>query len=223
MVVNSNWIRKSIIDTQFKNVIDAIGKFDISDGPWIAGGCARKLWQGTEWRNEDIDIFFKNNHQFEMFIDSTKPKKLNIQHFYDILFPDRNTPKCKYSISHNTDNAKTFSVEIEDKNITANKIYKVQAICRWFPESAEHLFNDFDWTVCQFISDGRHIWATQAAIEGINSNQIILAPTSKREIKATRLMKYLAYGFEADDEMILAMMKRLEDNPDRSDELTDDY
>jgi hypothetical protein len=222
MVVNSNWICKSITDHKFKTVIDAVGTFNISQGPWIAGGCVRKLWQGIEWREEDIDLFFSNKDQFDRFIATTKPKKSFINPFNNVhSLPNPKTGKCGFHIQHESDNAKTFTVEVDGTN--GNNSFKVQAICRWFPESSEVLINDFDWTVCQFISDSRHMWATPAAIEGINSNQIILSPSSTREIKALRLIKYLAYGFVADDEMVLNMMKRLEDNPIKDNELSDDY
>ena len=42
---------------------------NLEEGPWIAGGSARKLWQGKPWRNHDVDFFFRNPKQFCSMIE----------------------------------------------------------------------------------------------------------------------------------------------------------
>jgi hypothetical protein len=225
MVVNSNWICKPVTDIRFKTVVEEIGKFNMTLGPWIAGGSIRKLWQDIEWRHEDIDIFFRNNHQFNVFVDNANTKKSIIDVFCDIndihIRPDPRTSKCHFSVQHDTANAKTYSVSIDGMN--GNNTFKVQAIRKFFPESAVALINDFDWNVCQFVSDGKHMWASPEAVDGIATNCIVLSKTSTRSIKSLRLIKYLAYGFDVDDNIFIDMLKNLDSTKFRDEVAEDDY
>lgn len=222
MVVNSNWICKPVTDILFKTVVKEIANFNIGIGPWIAGGCVRKLWQDIEWRHEDIDIFFKDETQFDRFANKVKTKKSFADVFNSVnMLPDPRTGKTHFSIQHDTNNAKTYSVSVD--GINGNNAFKVQAIRKFFPESAIALIEDFDWTICQFVSDGRHMWATPEAIEGITNNHLVLSKTSTRGIKALRLIKYLAYGFEVDDDIVINMLNMLDNTKFRDEVLEDDY
>jgi hypothetical protein len=222
MVVNSDWQCKLIVDTKFRNVIKKIGNFDIIDGPWIAGGCVRKLWQDLEWKNEDIDIFFANEQQFTKFIKNFDVGNIDNE---DNIFTDfKNTliRKDQYVLTHITENANTYQLTTNG-NILGNNVFKVQLVKNRFFKSVSELFNNFDLCTCKFVSDGNNMWATNDAIKSINDWNILINPDYKRDIKVIRLMKYMSYGFNLDDTLYLDILKLIENGTIKKDTEHLDY
>lgn len=253
MAVGSDWVSKPITDKRFINLMGRMGNFDMSAGPWIAGGCIRKLWQGKSWVDEDVDLFFPDRETFKDYVDNLQAKYKNNMRSYVTLI-DQNTlefndleltvivparpltaleeaktrlkPKkvedCPHIDSvYSSDNAITFSFSGFHTLVGEGSLLKIQAICRDFPPTARHLVNNFDWTVCQFVSDGRYMWAPRAAVKDLEENQIVHNTENTRAIKVPRLMKYLAYGFDVSDEIMMKTIRYLEDGKGR--EVDDDY
>jgi len=201
-----------------------ICKFNIDNGPWIAGGCVRKLWEGVEWINEDVDIFFSNLKSFDSVIHSFEEKYKRkydvdepvsiISFFKNDLIPSI-SPKSKvkyYPViedMHNTDNAASYRLSGFNKIVGSDKSINLQFISRTFPNSILDLFSDFDWTVCQFVSDGETMWAPPNAIRDLELRKLELIPETTRPITFNRVVKYISYGFDPTDEIMLKMMEFL--------------
>ena len=201
MAVNSNWISKLIIDNQFTRIVNLFESYDINDGPWIAGGAIRKLWQGLKWDDADIDIFFKNEKQYSQFCKKINLYKIKYINYSEIRLTSLKPAPLVSEFKSN--NASTFTiVGIPDVNYAI----KVQAICKEFYNSAEELFEDFDWTVCQLVSDGTTIWAPPLTVNDLSKRNLVLSPTTKRKIKIGRLIKYSAYGYKIDDAIMVDIL-----------------
>jgi len=220
MVVNSNWISKPVTDQKFSKLVNDLAVYDIKQGPWIAGGSVRKLWQGLDWSGEDIDIFFNNRTQIEQFHNHIKYKFIKSK--FDLLdeyIQPTNLKKDTDIDVYETSNAVSYTLNNPSE---FGEAVKIQAIRRQFYDSAEDLLNDFDWTVCQFVSDGTTMWATPLAERDLAAKNIVLSPTTTRTVKTLRLMKYSAYGFNASDEMMIAALSGIESG-NASQDTEDDY
>ena len=247
--VFNHYIKRPIKDRRFLNIVNTFGQYNIGEGPWIAGGAVRKLWQGVEWDRDDIDVFFSSLTQFEEFSGALKNKYKSYKYnsfpeigvdttaidfsqafnfdqivdlpIYNIATQTDKSPQDNPRIDsiYSSDNAETFT--ISGLSTMNNRTIKIQAICRFFPVTAVHLLNDFDWTICKFVSDGKYMWASPDAAEDVEKNEIILSSTTTRNIKIPRLMKYLSYGFDASDELMLKALHYLESG--KGTEVDDDY
>jgi hypothetical protein len=231
MAENFNQTFRPIKDEQFINIINILGNFDIINGPWIAGGSIRKLWQDIEWQDGDIDIFFNCRNQFLNFTTSLARKLDRNIHYSESTFTSLDnaieyfhSPKLKIAnqltieSTYITDNAQTYTLY---GPLADDKAIKIQAICKNFYPSAQNVIFDFDWTICQFVSDGKYMWATPNAIRDIEKNKIVFSDTTTRNIKIPRLMKYIAYGFDPDNELMLKALDYLETG--KGCEVDDDY
>lgn len=208
MAVSSNWVSKPVTDTIFTNIVNEFATFDINEGPWIAGGAVRKLWQGLSWNDGDIDIFFKNKEQFIQFSSKLKARAYqdNRAALSALDFDSKFISKNLYINSFDTSNASTFTITglpWIDRQI------KIQGICKQFYNSAENLVEDFDWTVCQIVSDGTTMWASINAVDDLLKHNLVLSSTTKRKIKIGRLIKYSAYGFNINDETMINVLSEI--------------
>lgn len=262
MVGNFNWRCKPVPDKRFINLMGIIGKFDMSYGPWIAGGSVRKLWQNAKWTDEDVDIFFPSRDAFkkftsdlqarynrsqktcltmvtndgfeyadtqeitELFGNVTKPTPktwtgLALEHAKS-LFKSKNPDNHPYiDAMFSSDNAITFTFSGLSKFFGERGTIKIQCICKDFPSSAEELVNSFDWTICQFVSDGKIMWAPSESVRDLENNQIVTNIESNKVIKVPRLMKYISYGFEPSNELMLTTLRYLESGAGK--DIADDY
>lgn len=221
-VENFNWVRKPVTDKRFKKLINAIKlNSNFEKGPWIAGGCVRKMWQNLDWHNRDVDIFFNSRSQFKSFIDS---KVINTKASNDAIsvpIISRIVDNIQCYIKHESDNAITYKVIIH--NMLSSNTYSVQAIKKCFFESASDVVASFDFTVCQMISDGNNMWATPSAIESLEQNKISVSAEFNADVKPLRAIKYMSYGFEIDDTMYINMLDEIETTKCIVREAEDDY
>ena len=153
---------------QLQDVLGLLPPVNIKTGPWIAGGCARRLLQGKSLEEADIDLFFKNTASWNEFCDHIEKQDIELV--------------------VKTDRAKTFKI---------NGI-QVQCINRRHYLSLEEVFKDFDFSVCQIATDGNQLACTAQAHKDIMDNVLRPAPngkTAKRTL-VPRMIKYTGYGFK---------------------------
>lgn len=184
---------------------------NLQNGPWVAGGSVRKVWQGLPWRNEDVDFFFNGATQFANMTN-------RINDFGQID-----------SYKHVTENAVTYkiitdpeTVEIQKndsiwdlsllKEVPENALQhtiKIQMIQkRWFT-TATDLLDSFDFGLAQFVTDGNVIIASAQAINDCESKIIRCNPKNIQEVKPNRLIKYAAYGFDPEPDVFISALKNL--------------
>lgn len=154
--------------------------FNMENGPWIAGGAMRKYWVGQEMGKSDWDIYFKNERQFQKVLDILAPMSFN----------ERKNLKIE------TKNAVT--VFFRD----GEEYHDVQLIKKYF-DSSEDVINSFDFTVCQFITDGDIIKYGEHTLSD-NKNKLIRLNRKERLTQkgfASRFHKYVLYGYRPSDEL----------------------
>lgn len=156
---------------ELKTITAILPPLSLFDGPWIAGGAARKLLDGDRLDTGDIDLFFSDGfNQSQGFESALK------RHGTEVF-------RSQY--------AKTYEVEIGDKT------YRVQLITRRGYSSVVAIFRDFDFTVCQVAFDGQQVVATKEAIRDIAAKKLNVSPNGRTTSQnlLTRTIKYIRYGF----------------------------
>ena len=172
-----------------------IGPSDLSCGPWIAGGCARRLWFGQPWIDNDVDVFFRSQSDFarsrDRLVAIPRTEASSSPYITDAVF------------SIETANASTHTVRIGKAwPYNAN----VQLIkTAWHP-SVTDLFDYFDFTVCRFATDGITIVADRQAIDDCESMVLRRGENTKQRLSCRRVVKYSIYGFNPAPEVMSELL-----------------
>jgi hypothetical protein len=151
-------------------LVEAI-KPNFKDGPWIAGGAGRCLYQDEPIN--DIDIWTTGNKQT-----------------IDII--DRLREKLSADVSYQTDNAMTFDWWVGDNDRSK---WKIQVITRRSFPSLQAVFNDFDFTCCQVATNGKgRFYMTEQVAEDLESRRLRIAKFNQEGF-LERWAKYTMYGY----------------------------
>jgi hypothetical protein len=169
-------------DKSFVKILD----LDINEGPWLAGGAVLSWYNGEPVGDSDFDIFFKDIRQFDQMFG-----RLMRNHG---------------SIVFTSDNALTLNITIDDD------VKKVQLIRKNYYQSALDVINNFDFTICQLVTDGYDIVSGEKTFEHIKERRIVpFKEPSKAIVK--RIIKYVSYGYKPDPDLISNIIE----NPDKYD------
>lgn len=141
--------------------------FESTAGPWIAGGAARRLYQGQALNQGDIDIFVPS---------------------YEVV---NKLSKLLAGEDKQFESRAAISYRMRDSGL------KVQIIKRRYYKTMEDLMNDFDFTVAQFVTDGKMVFASRAAADDLAMKRLCYAANGRVEeiSMLKRLVKYANYGF----------------------------
>lgn len=147
------------------------------NGPWIAGGAARKAYLGHPLGSSDIDIFVQNDDQAE------KVKADIAAKIFD----------GSLKLSNSDENIETKG--LYNAEFKSPKGYiKVQLVKYRTFASSDHLMNDFDVTVSRFFYDGTEVKAHPTALRDHARNKIVFEGRKANVIG--RLAKHLKLGYE---------------------------
>jgi hypothetical protein len=153
---------------QLEAIFEVMGEmryFDAETGPWIAGGAARRLYEGKALDQGDVDIFFQSYDQYKL-------------------------TKAAFAGQE---------VVFESKRATSYKIagLKVQLINRRYYKDNVEVLKDFDFSVTQFITDGKRIYTTEEARNDHAAKRLRYATVGRVEEHSMlkRMIKYSNYGF----------------------------
>lgn len=197
---------KDVSDDIFKKITKLIGQFDLVNGPWISGGAARRLWAGEEWIDNDIDIFFKDQEQFNKTDNMLTDLVLN------------NEGK---KISKKSKNANTYIVY--RPNISYNNNILIQTVHRTFYKTIIDVWNDFDITVCKFATDGNLLIADKQAAYDFKNKILRLSSPVPMKLDAKRIIKYSIYGYKAQPSIIKDLLLQYQNNEISWNIDNDDY
>lgn len=171
-------------DDRFRDLVE--WACDLEQGPWIAGGSVRKVWQGLPWTGGDVDFFFRDRQQFNHILS---------------MLPALGE---RYKVVHDGANAITYMLTLRDgQNI------KLQVIRKTWYSSQESLLAAFDFNLAQFVSDGVTILTTASAVDDIRDNVIRANPNRATPINPLRVLKYAAYGFDPDPKLLMYSAARI--------------
>ena len=214
------FVRKEINDRLVSTVADIVGGCDLEKGPWIAGGCARRLWFGQDWVKKDVDFFFSNKEDFNNAVKNVEkhsvdiPRENESNSFGDgMLLLRKSNPKI------HTENASTYEINLKEFN---NITVTLQLIKKNWHKDLLSLFENFDFTICQFATDGKTVIAPVYAEKDCNLKVLRQLESSKRRISVRRVIKYSMYGFEPSRDIMKDLVDRYA-NKDLLEDGSDDY
>ena len=146
-------------------------EFNMDTGPLLAGSSVKKIFLDTEMNYSDWDIFCSSKDQYISICEKLK----------NLTEVDTYTT---------TTNAISFKL-----NINSTDSHTVQVINRATFNSADELLNSFDFTVCQFITDGHSFKIGDKTLHDERTKSIRLVTDEIRDTFIARLTKYISYGY----------------------------
>jgi len=151
------------------------------NGPWIAGGCLHRTYRKLPLTNADVDVFFKNKEQFEIFVSAMSLSS---------LFSNYTIESTIYSEWHCTLTIKYMDVD-----------WKIQCVTFKYFDNIEELFKSFDINVCRIAYDGTNVIYGENILNEINSNKLKFNEGSiyYPSVTLKRLVKYVKMGYDIED------------------------
>lgn len=148
------------------------------NGPWIGGGSVRRFLTHDYRKHHtalqyDIDYFCQSREQ--------ETDLLRELFLYSRQLPVK------------TETAYTFSFESHRPALGSLDV-QVISITRY--PTVAHLISQFDFTLCQTVYDGQHLYITRQAYEDISTGTLRLTGTLTRPRSTwMRIIKYAQQGF----------------------------
>lgn len=165
-------------------------------GAWIAGGFLRAMIAGENDDSGDIDFFFNTEEAFNKVLDLIKrPDSIRGA---EKAFNYYTTPAA-----HNMEKLRIVDCESEVQfrpNIQLVRLF-------WFT-SPEHVIDSFDFTVCQFITDGTTLWFGPKSFEDVQARAIRHHRETGDAIAAlNRILKYQHKGYKIAKDLFIRAEK----------------
>jgi len=173
---------------------------------WIAGGFLRSVIGGEDELGGDIDFFFHTEEAFNKTLDLIK---------YPTSVPGADKVFNYYNIPAYDSINKLRIVDCESlasfrPNIQLVRLY-------WF-DSPEHVIDSFDFTVCQFITDGKTLWFGPHSFEDVKTKTLRHHRETGDAIAVlNRILKYQNKGYRIEPELFELAEKdaiKILSNPD---------
>lgn len=177
-------ITKLVTDGEYRDLIEWACNMD--HGPWVAGGSVRKVWQGLPWSTQDVDFFFHDEDQFQRI---------------NAILPALGD---EYKVEHDSNNAVTHKIYLR-----SGQAVKIQTIRQRFYPDVLSILENFDFNVSQFATDGVTMVSLPAALEDVESKRLRLNPKHQGQVKPLRVLKYAAYGFNPDAELLINAVRNI--------------
>jgi hypothetical protein len=156
---------------------------NMATGPWIAGGAVLKWKRGLSVNQSDIDVFFKDVHQF-----SDTFSRLMRSADFEVCWDSAN------------------AITLRQRDHTQ----KIQLIKLKYFESADAVLSAFDFSVCKMITDGIDTKVGSNTIADIKNKQLNVDEINPLAI-IKRIMKYSSYGYSPSPTLI-DMLREQDDN-----------
>jgi hypothetical protein len=157
----------------------------MSKGPWLAGGSIRRLFDGTD-SESDFDIFFANVDQLNAF---------------RACLGEANV---LYENEHNV----SLVVSIE-----GSKPFKIQLIKFYF-STPEAVLDWFDYTNCQFLTDGNTLMVGEYTLYDIGCKKLRLHNIHHAASTVRRMLKYARQGYTICDGTINGILTAVSQRPE---------
>lgn len=147
------------------------------EGPWLAGGAARKLWFDQDLGSSDLDIFCVNEKQAFQF---------------KVMLRDLTAKQIA-----NTPNNTTYDL----------KGVKIQVIDGQFYENMNALVESFDFRMCQFVCDGEAVETTTNAVLDAKSDYLTINRIALPLYTLARVAKYADQGFVCGEAVLMQLAR----------------
>jgi hypothetical protein len=167
----------------------------------MAGGAARKIAENRELGLSDIDVFFPNEDIFKWAVEHFENFRTGRHHFYSRGFMDFEVARID-----ETPAGRIVLLKMPEGD-EWEQLVSVQLSKKKYYTSIQELFDDFDFTVSMFATDGDILYCADEAMEDLRSKTLILNPQKKpTKPKAARFAKYCEQGFMPGPGVIRAML-----------------
>jgi len=170
--VNRRLLMSNVFGAKLAKFLD----LSMDGGPWLAGGAVRKVLLGQTIGQSDWDIWFKSAEQFS--------RAETLMH------------QLGASVAHSSENAISFKCEYD------GTFHNVQLIRRRYFERPEQVIGQFDFTICQLLTDGNTILMGDDTALDLDSKTIRLGSSPMQNYVISRLIKYMVYGYYPSQELI---------------------
>jgi hypothetical protein len=210
-------------NAEFTHVLNMLPKLNMSQGPWITGGSARRLWQAEDWHKGDVDVFFVNDQQRVKWLaefDKTwnytyhmkAPEPASV---YELFSPGRSSPPHKHmpqaSMVLESENAITFDLWYQMPNQTEILTCKLQVIKVRHAHSLQQLWSTFDFNLCCFAADAHNVYADVAALQDVENHEISQRYQGHSKNLPLRVFKHFSQGYHVNDLLLKQAMRQIAD------------
>lgn len=219
-------LQKPLSDVEFKHLLSMLPPVHMQQGPWITGGSARRLWQGEDWHQGDVDVFFVNEHQraewlaeFDRTWNYTYHKKHTIceepSSIYDLFGASRHAGPRKHvpqaQMVMETENAITFELTYQMPDSRDFSSCKLQVIKVRHAASLQQLWQTFDFNLCCFAVDAQFVYADASAVQDVQAHEITPRHTQHSKNLPLRVFKHFSQGYHVDDELLKQAIRQIAD------------
>lgn len=159
-----------------------------TEGPWLAGGALRRLLLGEDPLASDLDFFFRDAGQAREFQEQLR-KSPGVEKVAGGEFA------VTYSKPH------------------ARRSLKVQAITLRNYSSAADVCDSFDFTICQFATDGTTLTVGDYSLWDLARKRLTVHRISYASSSVRRLLKYASQGFTVCQGAAADLLKQVAADP----------
>jgi len=204
-----------VLDNPYFEIIKFIEPIlDMETGPWLAGGMMRRYLCNTDISEEfDIDIFCANSNKMNSACDKLNSIICkNIDNFEITTY--RHLSKSHNALSLNVcsgafyemvnrtrhkSNRRKVTIQFIDasrslhdtENDMVPKIYDTKDI------NPTHILDRFDFTICQFLTDGKTLMSGKTSKQDLSNNMLVLHEMRYTRPSLNRVSKYMKAGYIA--------------------------
>ncbi len=185
-MILAEFIGRSGIDTnRFYNAISVIKPN--FDGPWLAGGSIRRMIDGDTTQS-DYDVFFASRIQLHLWLDRIK--------IHDNII----------KIDERQDNTTIVLKEGEHT-------FEIQAIHVAFYNNIEQVIDSFDFTICQFATNGTQLYTGKYSLYDLGKKRLVVHRITYPIASMRRMIKYTKQGFYACSGCMETFLREVVANP----------
>lgn len=209
-------------NVEFQHVVSMLPPVHITQGPWITGGAARRLWQGEDWHKGDVDVFFVTDVQrlawmaeFDKVWNYTYHMRSapEPQSVYDLFGPKcpmgdrKHLPQANMVME--TENAITFDLHYKLSDQSEALTCKLQLIKVRHAESLQQLWETFDFNICCFAADAHSVYADAAALADAHAHEITVRHNHASKNLPLRVFKHFSQGYHVSDDLLRQAMRQI--------------
>lgn len=198
-------------------------KLSNTTGPFLAGGSVRRSIDGMtlndKFQDIDFDLFFSSEKQYqqikEIFNGLLQNKNAPAADFWEFKEEkDGSLVKESVSVEHekSTDDVDNFLVRISRENEPV-LMYRIQLIKKLFFKDAADLIDFFDFTICQFVTDGEDLLCGDFSLWDLARKRLVINKITYPVSSMRRLIKYTKQGFYACNGTMSTFLEKVIEKP----------
>lgn len=164
-------------------------------GRWLGGGAIRRaILDGN--CSSDWDMFFDSQETLDSFVEQCQS--------YSVENLKENDHNISFTI--------TLPIKKDDSEEPVK--FDIQAIKVSYYIDPEDVIDTFDYTICQFITDGEGLWTGESSLFDLSRKKLVVNRITFPVASLRRLLKYTNQGFYACSGCLQSLLKAVADDPD---------